>query len=161
MRAYDANRKRGERTGAVLRTTARIATTRVAIVQLIAQRNATSELPPTSEHHDGCAPRSPRELRRPPRMLRARVVRRAAAAPMVVVCSMRIGIVTTSTTQLGNVACALEWYRTRGRCRTCCSCAVCNNPSVIARRKSAVCDGRLLKASDFDSEGCGLESHRG
>ena len=78
MRAYDANRKRGERTDAVLRTSARIATTRVAIVQLIAQRKATSELPPTSEHQDGCAPRSPRELRRPPRMLRARVVRRAS-----------------------------------------------------------------------------------
>ena len=121
----------------MLRTTARIATTRVAIVQLIAQRNAPSELPPTSEHHDGCAPRSPRELRRPPRMLRARVVRRAAAAPNVVVCIMRIGIVTTSTTQLGNVACALEWYRTRGRCRTRCSCAVCKNPSVIDRRTKA------------------------
>ena len=152
LRACDANRKRGERAGAVLRTTARIATTRVAIAQLIAQRNANSELPTTSDHNDGCAPRSPRELRRPPRMLRDRVARRAAATQVVAVRRMRIGIVTPST---------LEWYRTRGRCRTCCSCAVCNNPSVIARRKSAVCDGRLLKASAFDSEGCGLESHRG
>ena len=145
----------------MLRTTARIATKRVALVQLIAQRNENSELPPTSEHNDGCAPRLPRELRRPHRMMRARVVRRAAAAPMVDVCRMRIGIVTTSTAQLGNVACALEWYRSRGRCRTCCACAVCNNPSGTARRKkSAACDGRFLKASDFEPEGCGLESHK-
>ena len=94
--------------GAVLRTTARLATTRVAIVQLIAQRNENSELPPTSDHNDGCAPRLPRELRRSQRMMRARVARRAAAAQVVDVCRMRIGIVTTSTTQLGNVACALE-----------------------------------------------------
>ena len=145
----------------MLRTTARIATTRVAIAQLIAQRNANSELPTTSDHNDGCAPRSPRELRRPPRMLRDRVARRAAATQVVAVRRMRIGIVTTSTAQLGNVACALEWYRSRGRCRTCCACAVCNNPSGTARRKkSAACDGRFLKASDFEPEGCGLESHK-
>ena len=39
-------------------------------------------------------------------MMRARVVRRAAAAQVVDVCRMRIGIVTTST---------MEWYRTRPR----------------------------------------------